>query len=293
MPLAFWCLVLVKFHLGLFAPDEVVDVQVVLAWHVPRIVRPHRVLDEMTEMIRIFIVAADRPRKRAFDASMVVIFEDVTVPLAEFFVTEVLVKDCIREPADRSDNGNSSVAHRDQLCESARLEAAWDEHHVCAGIDLVSQFLVKTNLEVAIGVVVDFVFEVPEIGVDRRSGLMPRRTNCAVIDAVKRGEPVQDLLGSSRLMWAMIGFSLSAKRKRSRSALFSWPLSIRRCRRCEVGRRFQVPCVVVDAIEDAAKFSRVLKRPFQAKTLALVANFACMRRRNSCDKVRIDNAALH
>ena len=48
---------------------------------------------------------------------------------------------------------------------------------VRAGIDLVSQFLVKTNLEVAIGVVVDFVFEVPEIGVDRRLGAAARRTN--------------------------------------------------------------------------------------------------------------------
>ena len=78
----------------------------------------------------------------------------------------VAVEDGVDHAADRADHRDGAVAHRDHRGQPARFEHAGHHQQVGAGVDEVGQFLAVSDLEVAVGVVVEVVLEVPEVAAD-------------------------------------------------------------------------------------------------------------------------------
>ncbi len=94
------------------------------------------------------------------------VLEDIAVALGRGAGGVVVVEHGVHQPADGPHHGHGAVAQGDHLDQSAGLEQAGDHDHVGPGIDQVGQLLVEAELEVAVRIVVEQVFEVPELLVD-------------------------------------------------------------------------------------------------------------------------------
>src|SRR5271157_3061018 len=146
--------------------DHFVNVQVVLARPVPRVVAAHALHGQLAELIAPAEPQTDGPIQGRLQGGVVRLVEDVAVTLVLGPVGIVPIEDRVRQAAHRPHHGHRAVAQSDHLGEAAGLEEAGHDQDVGACVDQVRQFLVVADLEVAIRVVVEMVLELPEKGID-------------------------------------------------------------------------------------------------------------------------------
>src|SRR5712671_3163558 len=97
---------------------------------------------------------SNRAAKSGLQTSLVVIVEDVAVSGFVWRARVIDIKHRVCQPAGVPHHRHRAVSHGDHLSETARLIDAGHQHQVRTGVYQMSEFFVITELEMAIGMVV-------------------------------------------------------------------------------------------------------------------------------------------
>ena len=147
--------------------DVLVNCQILRTRATPGEVMPHSVENKPAELVRIVMPQTYRTVQRRFDSMIIGLVKDISIALVwRSIATIVPVEHGIHQAADGTHDGYGAVLQADHLGQTARLEQTRHDEHICAGVNHVREFFVVTNLQVAVRIVVEIIFEMPEIGVD-------------------------------------------------------------------------------------------------------------------------------
>ncbi len=117
-------------------------------------------------MLRVRIPHADCPLKRRLYSLEIEVVEYISVSLMIWPMAVVGVKDCVPQSACSPDYRHCPVFERYHLGQPAGLEQAGDNYHIGPGIYEVRELLVKSDLDVAVRVVIQLVLEMEKMIVD-------------------------------------------------------------------------------------------------------------------------------
>ncbi len=227
------------------------------------------------------------------------VVEDIAVALVVGPLRVVGVEHGVRQAAGRAHDGHGAVLERDHLGQAARLEQAGHHDHLRAGIDQVGEFLVEAQLEVAVGVVVVMLLEVPEMLPDAaiRAGSQQHELR-AVLQAVMDG------VGDERHAFLLVqpadvaddGLERIPQPEPLPQRLLVLVFVVERVDAVlarDVAVDLRVPDLVINAIEDAADLAAMnLEGVAQPEVLGGVHDLPGVMGRNRGDEIGIDNARL-
>ena len=148
------------------AADVLVDVQVVLTRLVPGIVGVHRVSHERAKLPRLFEPQPQRSAQARLDSAIVGVLKGVSIALFGVAVRVVAVEHGVDHAANGADHRHGPVAQADHRRQSARLEHARHHQEVSARVDEVRELLAVADLQVAVGILIEMVLEMPEVAGD-------------------------------------------------------------------------------------------------------------------------------
>jgi len=190
------------------------------------------------------------------------------------------IKNCISEAASVSDDWDGAVFEADELGEAARFVLAGDEDNIGAGVNEVGEFFVVADFEVAIGMIVVTAFEVQKGSVNLavRAGAEKYKL-AAAVQAVGNGvkNEVDTFLMIEAADKGNYGTELVAEPEAISKSFFIGVFIIYSAGGItfgDVGVGFGIPDFVIEAVEDAAKFSMVhVEDSLEAHAEMAVANF--------------------
>ncbi len=210
------------------------------------------------------------------------------------------VEDRVGEAAGVPNYRDGAIFESDELREAARLVLAGNKNDIGPGIDEVSELFVVTDFEVAIGMIIEAVFEVPEGSVD-----VPMWAGTKQHELAAAIEAVRDSSKNEVHAFLMVQ---SANEGNDGTELFAEPKPITKSVFVDVfiidgfqGKAFgnvrvglRIPDVVIEAIENAAELSVMnAEDALKAHAEVAVTNFGAISWRDGGDKIRIDDATFH
>src|SRR5689334_24738882 len=104
----------------------------------------HRAAAQLVPLVSVAAERAQRARERTGERGPLVRREREAVAVSRMLVD---VADGVGEPADGAHDGDRAVAQRDELTQTARLEARRHEEQVATGIDPLRQGGVEPERE--------------------------------------------------------------------------------------------------------------------------------------------------
>jgi hypothetical protein len=287
-----------RYSLGSF--DVVVDVKIVLAGMVPGIIAAHPIEHEFAEMVWVKVVHADGAFEGGFEALPIIVIEDVAVAFAVGFVGVIGVEDSVGEAAGIADDGESAVFEADELGEAAGFVIGGDEDEVGAGVDEVGELLVVADFEVAIRVIVEAGFKVPENGIDiALEGGAEEDELAAAVEAIGDGmeDEADAFLGVEAADESDEGFEAAPEPEAIAEGFFIGVFGAERGGAVaggDMGIELGVPGGVIDAIEDAAEALVMdAEDALEAEAEVGVADFLGVAGGDGGGEIGIDDAAFH
>ena len=135
---------------------------------VPGIVITHPVNHEFTKILWILIPHPYGPFQSGFQTLIIKVIKHIAVTFMIWSLRAIRIKDSICQAAGIADNWNSPVFHGDHLRQAARFKRAGYKNHIRTCVNQMGQFLIIRNFKVAVRIIIQIVFQSPEVVVCSR-----------------------------------------------------------------------------------------------------------------------------